>query len=202
MKTNSTKQHLKVVAKELGVPKSTPKKMIKDKEISFELINGQYYIDADEVREALKTKKSAQRKTIFTVNRCSSETIIKDLTEISKAGSKAFIGLGSFDGPIQMAEVAKKNGYKIDQGAIISEDMAPLVYAEMALGTASESSPGNIQLDNAISSRLAQDWDMWILQAERAGNHIGFGIVDAYFASTTMEIARQIKASKRDTDAN
>jgi len=63
MKTNSTKQHLKVVAKELGVPKSTPKKMIKDKVISFELINGHYHIDADEVREALKEKSTSRARS-------------------------------------------------------------------------------------------------------------------------------------------
>jgi DNA (cytosine-5)-methyltransferase 1 len=58
MNSNPTKQLLELVAKEQGVPKATIKQMIKHKVISYELIDGHYHIDADEVREALEEKKA------------------------------------------------------------------------------------------------------------------------------------------------
>lgn len=82
-KTNSTKQHLKVVAKELGVPKGAVKQMAKDGIISFELINGLYYVYADEVREALEEKKSPELNTV-------TPTIIHTQTENEKVFAKVF----------------------------------------------------------------------------------------------------------------
>ena len=48
---------LKVGAKTLGVPKGKIKDMIKGEVISFELKNGIYYIDIEEVREILLTQE-------------------------------------------------------------------------------------------------------------------------------------------------
>jgi len=52
----ANKQLLKTVAKDLGVAKGAIKQLITDDLISYERINAQYYVDADEVREALADK--------------------------------------------------------------------------------------------------------------------------------------------------
>ena len=51
---------LKKAAIELGVPKGKIKDMIKNKEISFELLNGAYYVDIDEVKE-IHSNQSSQK---------------------------------------------------------------------------------------------------------------------------------------------
>jgi hypothetical protein len=187
MKTNPTKQPLKVVAKEQGVAKGAVKQMVIDKVISYELVDGYYYVDADEVREALRDRvKKEKRVTIFTVNMKNSTTIIADLQTLASYGETALQGLGSFDGPLQMAEIAKKNGFVIDKGAIISEDLAPRFYVEMRAGTASESSIGAMELQNAVYARITQDWAIWISQARNQGIEIGFHLMDLYLASTCM----------------
>lgn len=53
MKTN--KVTVKVAAAELGKSKSTIRDMIKNKSISSELIDGNYYVDINEIKEALNT---------------------------------------------------------------------------------------------------------------------------------------------------
>ena len=60
--TNSNKQLLKVVAKDLGVAKGAIKTLIKNGVIAYELINGHYYVDSEEVEAAFKSKKSMPSK--------------------------------------------------------------------------------------------------------------------------------------------
>lgn len=47
---------LKTVASELNVSKGKIKDMIRDKIIGYELVNGNYYVDIEEVREKLNSK--------------------------------------------------------------------------------------------------------------------------------------------------
>jgi len=95
-KTNSTKQHLKVVAKELGVPKGAVKQMAKDGIISFELINGLYYVYADEVREALEDKKQNNKSSLGKEMEKILNLTAGDLTMINQRnGSNNSIMLGA-----------------------------------------------------------------------------------------------------------
>jgi len=57
-----SKQLLKVVAKDLGVAKSAIKTLIKNGVITYELINGHYCVDYEEVEAAFKSKKSMPSK--------------------------------------------------------------------------------------------------------------------------------------------
>ena len=143
-------------------------------------------------RKIRKVKENQKRVTIFTVNMNNNITIIKDLTTLASYGKEAFIGLGSFDGPLQMAEIAKKNNFIIDEGAIIDKSSAPKIYEEMKNGTARESSPGSMELAQVIEMRIQQDWGYIIRQADNA-NELYHHLMDLYFASTCLHIANNIK---------
>jgi len=187
-------KNVKIAAKNLNVAKGKIKDMIKSKKISFTLENGHYIVDVNEIKNILENKE-IKRKTIFTVNMKNSKTIIDDLRTLSTYGSKAFIGLGSFDGPLEMIEVAKKNGFVIDEGAIISEDMCPRIYKEIKNNTASESSLGSMELQDVIYSRILQDWGVWLSQAveQYPQEYIVDRLMDLYFASTLLHIGNEVK---------
>lgn len=59
---------LKVTSKELNIPKGKIKDMIKNGEISFELINGIYYVNVEEVKEVSLTNK-IKKKSVGIFNK-------------------------------------------------------------------------------------------------------------------------------------
>ncbi len=67
MKTTTNPNQMitvKVASKELNISKGKIKDMIKSKDISFELINGIYYVDIEEVKKVLETKEPLADSTI------------------------------------------------------------------------------------------------------------------------------------------
>lgn len=156
---------------------------------------GQAKKRAQEIKE-LKKNTNNRRKTIFTVNKKSSETIVEDLRTLAGYGRKAFIGLGAFDGPTEMAIIAKKNGFIIDNGAIVNVDT---LYEEMKNNQDGESSFGAMELQEKIYQRIVQDWGIWLQRAieEYPNENIADHFMDLYFASTCMDIAHRLEKEEK-----
>jgi len=95
---------LKKAAIELGVPKGKIKDMIKNKEISFELLNGAYYVDVDEVRKFLNTKPS----NFMTLDKVMS-FILKETLEDFK-----YTNVNQRHQNIRVMKKVLKNGYITD----------------------------------------------------------------------------------------
>jgi hypothetical protein len=72
-------EKLNVVSKKLGVSKGKIKDMCKSGEINFEIVNGIYYVDVDEVKQKLENnKKTSIKYSITTKTKISNTEIIDD----------------------------------------------------------------------------------------------------------------------------
>ena len=58
-------EKLNVVSKKLGVSKGKIKDMIKNGKINFELVNGVYYVDENEVKSELETTNTSNKNSQF-----------------------------------------------------------------------------------------------------------------------------------------
>lgn len=83
-KQNTTKQQVKVVAKELGVAKGAIKTLVEDEVISYEIINGQYYVDIKEVKQAFRDKKAQEQLRIKNSIRVLNINIIERPSRLSE----------------------------------------------------------------------------------------------------------------------
>lgn len=83
MKINAKteKQFVKVAAKTLGVAKGAIKILIKDKVVDYELIDGHYCVDIEEVRKALKGKREVPKSKVD--NTSSLETELKKILNLT-----------------------------------------------------------------------------------------------------------------------
>ena len=128
-------------------------------------------------------KTTSRRKTIYTIGGENPKELSEGLKIIANQGKNVFSGLGAFSGPMQMITLAKKNGFKIDKGAVISKGICPTIYEEIALGTARESSEGTMDLQQSIYNIIAQDWKPSLQYL--TDKEIYF-LMDVYWASTVL----------------
>lgn len=193
-------EKLNVVSKLLGVSKGKIKDMCKSGEITFEIVNGVYYVDMDEVQNLLNNNstksKRKNRVTIFTVDMRNTQTIIRDLKTLSEYGRKGTKGLGSFANVVEMAKVGMKNNFIVDKGGIIDEYEIPSLYEEIRNGTNRESSMGSLELQKCVIDKIRLDWGIWLmkikddLERETTIHHL----MDVYFLSTSIYSVNKVNS--------
>ena len=133
---------------------------------------------------ATKKKKSA---TIFTVAINNHSKAIEQLTEIGAKATKVIDTCGGFEPPRAWVKAALEQGYKVDNGAIVSQTQAPRFYHEMQSGTDRESSHGSMELCDFVRGRVMQDWSCILNNmAEPEQSRLFFSIQDAYLLSTAI----------------
>ena len=131
--------------------------------------------------------KQKRRATIFTVAVNNTSKAIEQLTEIGAAASKVIDNCGSYDAPHTWVSEALKQGYKVDNGAIVSETNAARFYQEMQSGTDGESSQGCMELCVFVMGRVMQDWSCILNKmVEPEQSRLFFSLQDAYLLSTAI----------------
>jgi len=131
--------------------------------------------------------KQKRRATIFTVAVNNHDKAVKQLTQIGAAASKVIDNCGSYDAPHTWVSEALKQGYKVDNGAIISQDDAAKFYQEMQSGTDRESSIGSMELANFVVNRVMQDWSCILNKmVEPEQSRLFYSLQDAYLLSTAI----------------
>jgi len=131
--------------------------------------------------------KQKRRATIFTVNVNNTSKAIEQLTEIGAAASKVIDTCGGFEPPRTWVKAALEQGYKVDNGAIISQDDAAKFYQEMQSGTDRESSIGSMELANFVVNRVMQDWSCILNKmVEPEQSRLFYSLQDAYLLSTAI----------------
>lgn len=152
-----------------------------------------YNIEYDHInegeRQKMETTQAKRRKTIFTINMSSRENILKDLVQITEGAKKAFSGASSFSSPSRLREAAKENGYKIDQGAVVSDSVMETLVEEMKNGQDGENSPGFGELhDYIIKNRVFMDWRPYLEELDKRVEGGVFFFVNHYLASCLLSI--------------
>jgi len=131
--------------------------------------------------------KQKRRATIFTVAVNNHGKAVKQLTQIGAEASKVIDTCGGFEPPRAWVEAAKTMGYKVDNGAIVSQTQAPRFYHEMKSGTDRESSQGFMELGNFVMNRVMQDWSIVLNKmVEPKRSQLFYSIQDAYLLSTAI----------------
>ena len=134
----------------------------------------------------MATKKK-RRATIFTVAVNNHGKAVKQLTQIGAEASKVINNCGSYDAPSTWVKEASKQGYKVDNGAIVSQTQAPRFYHEMQSGTDRESSQGCMELCDFVMSRVMQDWSCILNNmVEPEQSRLFYSLQDAYLLSTAI----------------
>ncbi len=117
------------------------------------------------------------------------ENTLRDLVQIAEGARKAFSGAGGLDNPSRLRQVAKENGYKIDQGALVLDSVMETLIEEMRNGQDGESSPGFIELYNyIIDNRVMMDWRLYLEELDKRVEGGFLLLVDHYLASCLWAI--------------
>ena len=131
--------------------------------------------------------KRKRRATIFTVAVNNHSKAVKQLTEIGAAASKVIDNCSGFDAPRAWVEEASKQGYKVDDGAIVSQHHVARFYHEMQSGTDGESSQGCMELADFVMRRVMQDWSCILNHmVEPEQSRLFYSLQDAYLLSTAI----------------
>lgn len=132
--------------------------------------------------------KQKRRATIFTVAVNNHAKAVKQLTQIGAAASKVIDTCGGFEPPRTWVKAAIKQGYKVDDGAIVSQHHAAKFYQEMQSGTDRESSQGFMELCEFVMGRVIQDWSCILNRmVEPEQSRLFYSLQDAYLLSTAIE---------------
>ena len=131
--------------------------------------------------------KQKRRATIFTVAVNNHSKAVKQLTEIGANATKVIDTCGGFEPPRAWVKAALEQGYKVDNGAIVSQTQAPRFYHEMKSGTDRESSQGFMELCDFVMSRVIQDWSCILNHmVEPEQSRLFYSLQDAYLLSTAI----------------
>ena len=131
--------------------------------------------------------KRKKRATIFTVAVNNHDKAVKQLTQIGAAATKVIDTCGGFEPPRAWVKAASEQGYKVDNGAIVSQDDAARFYHEMQSGTDRESSQGAMELCDFVMGRVMQDWSCILdNMVDPEQTKLYFSIQDAYLLSTAI----------------
>ncbi len=145
--------------------------------------------------------KNNRRKTISTINMSSREDTLRDLVQIAEGANEVFSGASPFERPSRLREMAKENGFKIDQGALVPDSVMETLVEEMRRGQDRENSLGFMKLENYIMDDIIHmDWKPYLKELEKRIEGGRVLLIFHYLASCLLSIEDKDIGTEINTD--